>query len=136
MTFSYSKRKTGYQICRDEDEFPVSLAQLEEMAPASRWDRYSTMNQRSISGFSHYLDKIVHICGKDVPIPILRDALDEGQKIVKQFVVDFTVENDKKFDIDWIVDRLNPNIYNVEIAQLREMQVVLPQEGCKWIKTA
>jgi hypothetical protein len=135
MTFSYSKRKTGYPICRDEDEFPTSLAELEQMAPESRWERYSTMNQRSISGLAHLLDKIKHICGKDVPIPVLRDALNEGQRIVKQFIIDFTVVNGKKFDIDWIVNRLDPKIYTVEIAQLLEMQTVLPQEGCKWIKT-
>ena len=136
ITFSYSKRKSGYPLCRDEDEFPTSLDELEKMAPESRWLDYSSHNKKSISGFSHYLDKIVHISGKDVPIPVLRDALNEGQKIVKQFVVDFTVVNDKRFDIDWLVDELSKfKVYTVEIAQLRKLQREWPLEGCKWIKS-
>ena len=132
MTFSYVKRAT-YPLVREEDDFPTSFDELEKMAPQARWDHYSTYKKPSISGFSHYLDKIVHISGKDVPIPYLRDILNDGQKIVKQFVIDFTIVHGKKFNIDWILDRIDPVLYNVEVKQLKEMREVMLKEGCKWI---
>ena len=133
MTFSYSKRQT-YPLCRDEDEFPTTLDELEHVAPNSRWLSYSNGKKPSESGFSHYLDKIVHISGQDVPLPYLKEMLNEGQNIVKQFVIDFTTKNNKQFDIDWILSHLDPEMYNVEIDQIKEMQQVMKAEGCKWIK--
>lgn len=133
MTFAYTKRST-YPLCRDEDEFPTTLEELDIMAPDSRWQLYSSGKKPSESGFAHYLDKIVHISGNDVPIPFLRDALNEGQNIVKQFVIDFTTKNNKQFDIDWVIDHLDPEIYNVEVNQIKEMQRVMRNEGSKWIK--
>lgn len=133
MTYSYVKR-ANYPLVQDHDEFPTTMEQLEQMAPPSRWDAYSSMKKPSSSGFSHYLDKIVHISGADVPIPYLSEILNEGQRIVKQFVLDFTNVFGRQFDIDYIITKLDPNLYNVEIKQLREMQHVMKAEGCKWIK--
>jgi len=133
MTYSYVKRAT-YPLCRDEDEFPTTMEELEKFAPPERFIAYSTGKLPPLSGFGHYLDKIVHINGNDVLIPCLRLALDEGQAFVKQFVLDFTNKHGKKFDIDWILTQIDHQIYNVEVKQLKEMQQVLRSEGCKWIK--
>jgi len=133
MTFSYVKRAT-YPLARDDDEYPTTMTELEQMAPQSRWLSYSSGKKPSGSGFSHYLDKIIHISGDDVPIPYLRDLLNENQKIVKQFVIDFTNIHNKQFDIDWILSQIDHDIYNVEVKQLKEMQQVMKVEGCKWIK--
>jgi hypothetical protein len=133
MTYSYVKRAI-YPLVLDDDEFPTSIVELEKMAPTCRWLKYSSGKKASASGFSHYLDKIVHISGDDVPIPSLQTTLNEAQQIVKQFIVDFTIVHNKQFDIDLIVKNLDQDIYNVEIAQLKEMQKVMKKEGCKWIK--
>ena len=131
LTYTYVK-KAPFVI--DSDEFPTTNEELEKMAPISRWNEYSSNSKKSTSGFSHYLDKIVHISGNDVPIPYLKNILNEAQKIVKQFVIDFTVIHNKQFDIDFIVDKLDPIMYNVEIAQLKEMQKVMKEKGCLFIK--
>jgi len=64
----------------------------------------------------------------------LRKVLNEGQKFVDQFILDFTNVHDKKFDIDWIINCINPGVYDVEVAQLREMQKTLREKESKWIK--
>lgn len=133
MTFSYVKRKS-YPLVRETDDFPTTMEELEQMAPPSRWDKYSSGKKPSESGWEHYKDKIVHISGNGIPVPYMRDIVNAGQKIIKQFVVDFTVKFGKQFDIDYIISNLDESVYPLEIEELREMQKVMKSEGCKWIK--
>jgi hypothetical protein len=133
ITFSYSKR-SNHPLCREEDEFPTTMDELNKIAPPERWQKYTTGNKRSVSGFSHYLDKIVHINGDDVPIQCLKQKLDQGQAIIKQFILDFTNVHGKKFDIDAILNQIDHQVYSLEVAEMKEIQRVLRQEGSKWIK--
>lgn len=130
LTYTYVKRQP---LVREEDQFPKTMEELEEMAPYTRFEEYSK-NKKSASAFSHYLDKIVHISGSNVPFFNIKELLDNGQKTVKQFVLDFTNKFDRKFDIDYIASSLDPELYESEIIQLKEMKETLLKEGCTWIK--
>ena len=133
MTFAYKKRG-NYPLVSEDDEFPTSMTELEQMAPPSRWEYYSSGQKKSTSGFSHYLDKIVHISGDDIPVPFMQNIVNEGQKIVKQFVIEFTTKFNKQFDVDYIISNLDKDEYSLEIKELEEMRQVMKAEGCKWIK--
>jgi len=133
LTYSYVKRNKGYPLCQNGDHFPTTQKELERVAPYSRWVAYSN-GVNSVSGWEHLQDKIRHINGSDVPIPCLKKVLNDGQAFVDRFILDFTNVYGKKFDMNWIIERVDPIIYNVEIKQLREMQTVLRNENCQWIR--
>ena len=82
-TLLYSYKKIDSQpLCLELDEFPTTVKELYEFAPYSRWELYTLHNKKSVSGYSHFLDKIIHINGNDVPVPALRDELNNGQLII------------------------------------------------------
>jgi sugar phosphate isomerase/epimerase len=105
---------------------------LNEIAPYSRFEEYSKGKQ-SPSAFSHLMDKIRHVNGKDIPIMCLKNIMNEGQILIDKFIIDFTVVNEKKIDIDSIIDMLDTHSYDKEILELIKIRDLLRSEKCPWI---
>lgn len=105
---------------------------LNRIAPYSRFEEYS-IGKPSPSAFSHLMDKIRHINGKDIPIKNLKNIMNEGQILIDKFIVDFTVVNGKKIDIDWVINLLDLDLYGKEILELIKIRDFLRIEKCRWI---
>jgi sugar phosphate isomerase/epimerase len=114
------------------DDFPTDLNKLNEIAPYSRFEEYSK-GKPSLSAFSHLMDKIRHINGIDIPILCLKNIMNEGQILIDKFIIDFTVVNEKKIDIDWVISLLDEHSYDKEILELTKIRDLLRVEKCPWI---
>lgn len=119
-------------LCRNEADFPTTMEELDHVAPPSRFEEY-TRGKKSLSAFEHFLDKIVHISVGSCEVEYFRKVFEEGQLLTKQYVLDFTNIHGKRFDIDWILERLDTKLYSKEAAALKEIQGVLRNEGNPWI---
>lgn len=133
LLYTYKKMDTQ-PLCLDTDDFPSSVHDLHELAPYSRWELYTLHNKKSVSGYSHFLDKIIHINGDDVPLPILREELNKRQLIIQSFVLEFVIKNNKRYDIDELLANTDGSVYGTEVSELRRMQQELREQNCRWIK--
>ena len=130
LLFAHSIRKKGYKLCHADAEFPTTSEELDEVAPKSRWEAYAN-GKPSKSAWGHLMDKIRHINGDDIPVPVLRKRIDDAQKIVDQFILDFTTKNDKRFDLELVIENLDAEEYGEEIKALCLMAA---EADPKWIK--
>ena len=121
LLYGYSKITKNYPLCEPTDPYPTTLEELVNFASSERYLAYSK-GKPSTGTFGHFFDKLLHINGINVPISYLKNSLNNGQTIIQQFVLDFTNKNNKKYNIDWVCDNLDPVKYSAEILQLREMQ--------------
>jgi HD superfamily phosphodiesterase len=133
LTYTYSKRDSGQVLCSETDDFPTTLDELEMIAPYERFELYGK-GISSTSAFGHLMDKIRHIDGSRVLVRGLAQKLNNEQKIIDRFIIDYTVNDDKRFDIGWLLSQLDQTVYATETMQLKELQCVLRSENCKWIK--
>lgn len=130
LLYGHSIRETGYQLCHAEAEFPTTMDELQAVAPRSRWEAYST-GTASKSVWGHFMDKIRHINGDCIPVPVLSARVDAGQKIVDQFILDFTNKNDRRFDLELIIANLDSKEYKKEICALHQMG---KEADAKWVQ--
>lgn len=117
LLYTYSNGNLKQPFVLDSDDFPKTINELEQVAPYSRFVDYSN-GKPSSSSWGHFLDKIRHISGKDVPIPSLSSKLEEGRELIDRFILSFS----SKFDISWIISHLPLNEYLAERTELISMR--------------
>lgn len=129
FTFTVYKNRP---IVDENDDFPSNLKELNKVSPPSRFVEYSN-GRKSTSVLCHLLDKVRHINGNDVTVPFLKNSLNEGQKIIDNYILLF-VNSGNKFDLDVIIDNLDENYYTPEKQEMKKIKERFLREKNPWIK--
>lgn len=119
LLYAYHKKEAIISL---DDIFPTDITELNKIAPYSRFISYSN-GRKSISAFSHLLDKIRHINGNNIPIPSLNEAMNNGQHFIDSFIIDFSTKHSKIIDFHWLISLLDSNVHNKEINQLYKLSM-------------